>query len=132
MKFQYILMLLCLPLLSFAQPANIDSLLEELADNEMDTNRIKTLENLAEVYLYKNADSAYSFAKSAYELAKDLDVPGAMASASNTAGAAQYFMGDYLAALKEWQEALRIHQVMNNRERVAATLGNIGVVYKNQ
>ncbi|MBL4657402.1 MAG: tetratricopeptide repeat protein [Flavobacteriales bacterium] len=132
MKKPFIIIFLFSGLTSFGQPSQIDSLENILNGNMDDSTRMQCLLDLSRSYLYKNTDTAHTIAKAAYQFAKSLDDRTGMAVANNKAGIANYIMGDYLSAQKEWSESLAHYEALDNRERVAGILGNIGVVYRNQ
>src|ERR1043165_3557718 len=102
------LIVFCLfPLLAAAQsPA--DSLLRTWGNEKLpDTTRLNALKELSwNFWLFKDQDSALSYARMQYEFAKSRNLERHMASALHTQGAVHYLKGDYSASLGFYEKSL--------------------------
>jgi len=125
--------LLCLALLpcSTAQAQeNLDSLWTVWNDeSQADTNRLKAIHEIAKYgYLHTHPDSAFYFAQLQYDYAKSKGLKKQMAGALNTQGYSFWIQGD-TSAIDYYARSLPIWEEIGDKEGIAGTLNNIGLIY---
>ncbi len=113
----------------------------ESAGIGIDTTRVNTLNALAWELKNINPDTAIILSKQALKIAEKLSASSdeqhklqqrLIAIACHELGVFYYFKGNYPLSLDFFFKALKIRESLNNKERTAATLGNIGNVYDHQ
>ena len=82
-------------------------------------------------YLYSKPDSAFILAQAMYDFAGDNGLEKQMAMALSIQGGSFLVRGNYETALDYYQRSLEILEGMNDRQAMANTLNNIGVIYSN-
>ncbi|MEX1191597.1 MAG: tetratricopeptide repeat protein [Brumimicrobium sp.] len=98
-----------------------------------DTIRLKAVNELIWAqYLYKKPDSAFILAQGQYDLAKSLGLKKHMGQALNTQGGSFYIRGEFNEAIHYYKKGLKIQKEIDNDSGVANSLGNIGLLYKEQ
>jgi len=112
-----------------AQNNFIDSLKHQLDISPADTNKVKSLINLAWTYTFINPDSAISFAKEARDLARELNYSKGEGVALNALGEASHTAGDFPQALEVLFNALRIGRATKDQEIESNSLDFIGIAY---
>ncbi len=128
-KFIYMLLLLTfLTSISFSQNAG-DSLLQVLATQSEDSNKVNTLNSLAWNYYSSNSNLSLNYAQQALALGKHLSYKKGMASAHNTIGIAYYFTGNYPAALKNYIRAGELFEETGYRKKSSAVYNNIAAIF---
>ena len=125
-----------LPLFSFSQQSNIDSLSSLLKTDKEDTNKVIHLNKLSWQYIsISSYDSALLYASQTLALANSIPngVGRGWASSSNNAIGVVYFQqGNYPKALDYYLKSLKIDEEINDKSGMADILVNIGIFYKDQ
>jgi len=110
----------------------------------IDTIRINTLNTLAWELKNNNPDSSIIFSTQALNISLDLfktqntsasirkKIEIAIAKSYNCLGAFNYLKGNYPISLEYYLSALKIRESLNDKKGISATLGNIGLVYRDQ
>ncbi len=117
---------------SSAQQNQIDSLKQVIATAEQDTNQVRALYTLADIYQRINLDTSLIYAEQSLELALQLNYKIGTAMAYSNIGFIYVYQSNYDKTLKYWQKAIKIFEELGNKERMASALGNIGIVYRGQ
>ncbi|MEP7323299.1 MAG: ATP-binding protein [Saprospiraceae bacterium] len=115
--------------LSFAQNDLRDSLNRVLEKSPRDTNRVKVLLTIGELYFFSKPDTCLFYSKLGLELAKTLDFTKGEIRALNNMGESLRFLGDYPAALRTQLEALEVNRAIKDLNGEAGCLGFIGLIY---
>jgi adenylate cyclase len=97
---------------------------------QADTIRLEAIDEIARGYLSNQPDSAWHFAQLQYEFAMGRGKSKYLWNAFNTQGIAQANMGNYVGSLERFQKALLIAEELDKKSRTAASLANIGGIYK--
>jgi tetratricopeptide (TPR) repeat protein len=106
-----------------------DSLLNVLANQAEDTNKVNTLNALAWEYYSTNSNLSLNYAEQAFALGKKKNFKRGMASASNSIGIAYYFKGDYPEALKNYIRASELFDEGKDKKKVSAISNNIALIF---
>ena len=114
-----------------AQQCAIDSILKLNKTTKVDSIKINTFLLLSGLYSNQNPDSAIIYAKKAVDFAKKNKNQLYLAKSYSELGWNYYLISNYSEALKNYFEALRIDEKLNN-PLLSSTLGNIGAVYLEQ
>jgi signal transduction histidine kinase len=109
-----------------------DSLLQLVKTLPNDTNRVKTLNNLAFQYQLKKPDTTYLLGQQAYELSRSLNYLLGEAQALNVMAIALTNIGDDAKALKMYNQSKELNTLMNRPDGVAVALSNIADMYMQQ
>jgi len=100
---------------------------------QADTNRLKAINRIAgQDYLHAYPDSAYHFAQMQFEFAQQRGEKKYMAGALNIQGASLWIRSELDKAIAFFERSLNIHREIGNRQGMATTLGNIGLIHKGQ
>lgn len=118
---------MCQQFFLFAQ-GRIDSL-EKVLPSLTDTQRVKTLNDLANEYWRVDPARAISTATEALELSREHSFLPGEGKAKNNLGTAYYIQGRYEEGLRAHSEALSIWKQLNDKRGQAASLINIGIIH---
>ena len=133
-----VFLLLILPLIlclnnSYAQlqgQARIDSMLLQLSKQKEDSNKVKLLNQLSGTYyLFEKRDIGIMYGKQGLALATNLNWQFGIALMNNVLGANYFGGGKNDSALNYFFKALDIYEALKNRQKIGASLENIGNVY---
>ncbi len=115
--------------ISFGQQIKIDSLLSVLKTAKADSNKVRTLNSLANVYFNTNPIEANKCSQQAFQLSSDISFMKGMAESCN--GIARYYWmsGDYSNALLYLSKQMKIYEKIGDKSNVGTALGNIGLIY---
>ena len=83
-------------------------------------------------YLYSQPDSAFYFAQLEYDFALSKGLKKQMVSALLTQGSSFYIKGDYTNAIVYLTRSLKISEELGDKNRIATSLVNIGIMYMKQ
>jgi class 3 adenylate cyclase len=98
-----------------------------------DTIRLETIKLLAwEGYGNTNPDSAILLADLQFNLASLGKYKKYMASALTTKGLCYFYKGDYLKAINQHQESLKIKQSINDIKGMAGSFSNLAMIFAEQ
>ncbi|MCW3084783.1 MAG: hypothetical protein JWP12_2149 [Bacteroidetes bacterium] len=134
-KYNYLLFFICTVLLwstpSAAQKSDkiIDSLQKLLPTVTVDTTRIRILNVIASEYTSDAPDKATQYANQALGQAIKLNDTVEEMSSYLLLGLAQYYQAHYDQALALYAKSFDLATKTHNKEKLAKTLNNIGLVY---
>ncbi len=94
-----------------------------------DTVRLEALNNVAWDLLFSNSDSTYRLALKELEYAKSKKLKKWESKALNCLGGFFHVKGNYLKAIENYQQSLKIREELGDKEGVSGSLGNIGGIY---
>ncbi len=124
-----IVLLTFIPDIVIAQSQKTDSLILLLKNAPADSNRVKTLMQVASTYYFSKPDSCLFYSKQATMLSDSINfIPGSI-NARNNAGEAYRLMGNYPAALKEQKDALALSEKNKDIDGIGSSMGFIGLNY---
>lgn len=115
-----------------AQSGEADSLTKILSTNIPDSVRVDVLNALSKSYFNSNPDTSVAIASSSKLLAEKIDYKPGWALALKNKGIGYYLQGNYIDAIKTWQDALDVYKIIGDKAGVANMLSNQGAVYFNQ
>lgn len=115
-----------------AQSGGADSLNKILSQNIVDSERVNTLNALSKNFFSDNPDTSISIAMASRDLAEKIDYKAGISLALKNMGIGYYMKGDYIDAVKTWQQALEEYKLIGDKTGVANMLSNQGAVYFNQ
>jgi len=117
---------------SLAQTSYLDSCLTLLKEHETeDSIYLNLLNEIAFEYNYSDPRKGLSYADSAIELAKKLQLDRKLASAYSHKGVNYGALGNDSAALTMYALALAIHTRIENKTGAAITLNNMAIIHVN-
>ncbi len=128
----FFLILITASLPAFAQKkgqARIDSLKKVFPTFKDDTTRLKTLNELAKLFMNMSADSTMLYAGKALTLATNINNIRGKALALNTMGIGLKIKGDFTEALKNYHEAMKIYTDLKDSVGIGRMYNNIGNIY---
>ena len=102
---------------------------QKIATLKNDSFKVKVYITLSETYRNTNNDSAKQFAIKAIDLARQLRLVKLEASAHNSLGFANYYKGDYPAAIQSFQEYFTLAKSMSDKVGMGYARNNEGNVY---
>jgi serine phosphatase RsbU (regulator of sigma subunit)/Tfp pilus assembly protein PilF len=128
--FCFLLLVTCLVT---AQNKQIDSLKTQLKTAKEDTNKVNTLNRLADLlWPVGTYDKALQYAGQAKVLGEKLDFKKGAARAYSITGLVFYNQGNYPEALDNHLNALKLRKEIGDKQGMATSYWNIGYVYKSQ
>ncbi len=107
----------------------IDSLKRILTSKIPDTTRVNVLNLLSKEFFNDNPDTAVILAATSRSLAEQINFKAGLALALKNMGIGFYLQGKYVDAIKTWQQALEVYQIIGDKKGVANMLGNQGAIY---
>jgi len=116
---------------AFSQQREIDSLLRELSVQADDSNKVRTLWNLARVHRNINRDKLLEFADQAIALADKVDDYSGKGQAIKFKALSYSDRSDYAAAIRLYEEASKAFQQANDTLGISNVMSNTGAVYVN-
>lgn len=118
--------------LCFTQNPVADSLKFLLNKTKEDTIKVNILLDISNSYAASDSTEAISFAHEAIELGTQLDFQKGVGYAYKSLGMVYYFVGNYLGAATNWQEALKIFRSIDHKQGEANMLNNLGAINNNE
>ena len=98
-----------------------------------DSIRLQAIKKYAwDGYLFAQPDSAFYFAQLQYNFAKNKGLKKYQADALNTQGSSFFIQTDYARSIDCHTKSLKIREEIGDQKGIAASLGNIGNIYKDQ
>ncbi len=131
-RYTLIVFLLFVSQLSYAQISETDSLRKLLAAGGNDSAQVDILNAISKSYFKDSPDSAMSTAITSKKLAEKAGYQPGLALALKNMGKVYYNQGNYLDAVKTWQQALEVYKAMGDKIGIANMLSNEGAAYFNQ
>src|SRR5687768_15342770 len=101
------------------QQTEVDSLQKLLSGTTNNTTRVDLLNALTKSLFNDNPDTTVIIATSAKTLAGEISYKPGLALALKNIGKGFYLQGQYLDAVKIWQEALEVYKAIGDKTGVA-------------
>jgi two-component system NtrC family sensor kinase len=127
-----LLFLVLLVSTAFAQKSPSDSLKKLLSQSLPDTARVLLLDQLSYALMYSKPSMAMQYAQEGLDLSKKSHFPKGQVRNMNRLGAILRFTSNYGKALEMHFGSLKLAESINDKEGVARTLNNIGILYLEQ
>ena len=127
------LLFFSIPFFSFTQNRETDSLLKLLPTENIDSNKVETLNELT--WQLKNAGDytlALHYAQQAKEISEKISYQSGLATAYDRMGLIYYKQGNYPSAIENHFASLKIRDAINDKRGIATTRHNIGNIYYSQ
>lgn len=131
-KLGFYLVLFVIPMFSFAQNHQSDSLKIVLKTATDDTSRVNTLLALCGNLVRSAPKDAIRFANEAKDLSVKLNFKKGLAYSYKSLGMGYYFQGNYIETLLYWQQSLKTFESINDKLGIANMLNNLGAVNFNE
>lgn len=116
----------------FCQDRQLDSLLRVVQSLPDDTGKVNTLNILSKKHFGSDPDKTITYGQQAADLATKLDFKPGLALASKNIGIGYFNKGDYINALKFYENSLSTFQSIGDKKGVANIYSNMGNIYYNQ
>jgi tetratricopeptide (TPR) repeat protein len=135
LKIFFLHLLFVVSLFTFAQTSTIDSLTKALASLPKPTGKlsdstyIKTLNELAEEYLYINPDTAITLAQQGIKISENINWDKGKAIFFRTLGSCEDHKGNYTQAFEYYNKGLEIAEELADKNLQSKFLVDIGTVY---
>jgi tetratricopeptide (TPR) repeat protein len=135
LKIFFLHLLFLVSLFNFAQTPTIDSLTKALTylskptGKISDSTYIKTLNNLAQEYLFNNPDTADKLAIDALKLSEKINWIKGKSICLIVLGLCNRMKGNYPQALEFYNAGLKIAEEISDKPLQAKILGNIGIIH---
>ncbi|PQJ08994.1 hypothetical protein CJD36_021555 [Flavipsychrobacter stenotrophus] len=110
----------------------VDSLKSLVVVHSTDTNGVKLLKKISEVYNQTCTDSALAYGSRSLALAKHIHWDKGVANAYMGIGVTYELRSDYPRSLENYMQALKINELIGNKRGVAAGNWGIGNIYRSQ
>jgi serine phosphatase RsbU (regulator of sigma subunit) len=111
---------------------NIDSILNLLSKETVDTLRVKHYYKLCWEYLTINPLKAKEYGTRALELATKLDFKRGIAASLNNLGNIYFYSDDYTKAIEYYTKSYRMRIRIDDQKGMSENLNNIGVIYQSK
>lgn len=108
----------------------LDSLIQLIEPSVQDTNQIRILSEIADLYYRSMPDSAAVYYQMALEMAVEIKNPLAEAESLRAIGTVQQVKGEYDSALYYYDIALPMLEEIGDKDKIATCYNNIGYIYK--
>ncbi len=133
MKYRYtaLLVLHILIIQVYGQQQRLDSLKALAETVTEDTTRVRILNELAGLLYRTDPELAIKYSGDARTIAEQVDDRPGLAEAYKNLGLGYYMLGDFEAALRNWNPSLGIFQALGDERMVANIVGNQGSIYYN-
>jgi serine phosphatase RsbU (regulator of sigma subunit) len=112
-----------------AQDLNTNGRLEKLDE---DTAKVSVLLDLSKESLFTDATLALKYGTEAKNISIALNYPNGEGLALKAMGLANYYQGNYVEVILNWEQGLAIFEKLDNKLLIANLLSNLGAVYNNQ
>lgn len=113
----------------FSQSNQVDSLLKALETEKADSNKIRILRDIGDMYVDNNANKAIDYYTKALEIAKKLDKKLVVANTYYSIGYCYLSKGDYDKSLENYLQSVRIYEELKDSRRLTNAYMSIGNVY---
>ena len=124
-----LIVLLFLNVQAFTQKHLADSMIQQLAKEKTDSNRVKLMWKIADVTSSYNPEKALEFSREALFIAKKIKYEEGQSRALGILANTFIKFGNYPRALEFNLQKLQLEEKRNNPRNLASVLMNIGVVY---
>lgn len=106
-----------------------DSLIQQLNLPMEDTSKIDLLEDIYQLLLGTEVDSAIQYAQKAVSLADEINDQERKGYMLKNVGIAYYYKGDFVETLDYWRKSLATFERINHPKGISNLLSNIGAIY---
>ena len=114
---------------SFAQNnTRLDSLLNSFKQEQQDTNKIRTLLRIGDVYEYTKPDSALTYYNKALNIAEKIKSEDNIALCSYYIGIIYQSKSEYDKAMEYYVRAVKLYEQINNKRGMAFAYNTMGIV----
>ena len=120
---------LFLPVFSLGQSAQVDSLKAVLEKAPSDTNKVKTLIELAKKLRGGDPEKSLQYGQEALDLASELEFEKGRALGYKWVGMHDFDQSNYVKAEGFWTKSLEIYQQMGDNDGISNMLNNLGSIY---
>ncbi|MEN8228577.1 MAG: tetratricopeptide repeat protein [Bacteroidota bacterium] len=124
-----LLFILSAGIFTYAQNAQIDSLKAVLGNLKEDTSRVNMLNDMAAIVFRTSPEEAITYSSDAKNIAGQIDFQKGLAAAYKNIGLGYYMQGNYTEALKNWEPALEIYQLLGDEQHIANIVNNLGSIF---
>ncbi len=131
-RLTFFILLLFTGLIGFGQSPQIDSLKKVLSSASNDTNKVKTLIELARKLRSPDPEKSLEFANQVFSLSEELGYEKGKGYGYKWIGMYYFDKSEWVPANENWEKSLAIFQKMNDIEGIASILNNLGSIYWNQ
>jgi len=114
---------------AFSQTQKIDSL-KTVIEEGSDTTKLNAYTTLSSLYQDIDLEKAQTYLHKIDSLKEKINKPKHDAQVFHHYGGYYYKTGEYDKALESYRKALRIYKKNKNRNRIASTANNIGLVFE--
>jgi len=117
---------------SFAQnQKEIDSLKLLVLSAPRDTNQIKALLRLGDIYRRSIPDSSLYFYQKTLAISEEIDDKDQIITSFSRIGITYFVKGEYDLAMEYFLKTLELSEQKGDKKQMASAYNNIGIVYKN-
>ena len=128
-KKYFLLFLISAAIASHAQDLNVDSLKLVVLTMAEDTNKVNTLNTIAELVYRTSPDEAVEYGSEARTLATRLEFQRGLAMALKNTGLGNFMLGNYPEASMDWELSLEIYEELGDDQMTSNILSNLGSLY---
>lgn len=111
---------------------NIDSLINISNTSLNDSSKVKALNEISEIYVNTNLDSAIYYAKEAWRISKLNEYEYGLARSSFNLGKTYEYMAKYLLAIDKLESAIILFDTLGLEQDLAEANKHLGIVYEAQ
>ena len=111
-------------------PTKLDSLIKVLGNEKNDTNKIKTINNIASELSFINPRESLKYAEQQLKIAKILGWKKGISDAYYNIGNANYALGNFSTTLAYWMKDLKQREELHDTINTSKSMVNIGSVYQ--
>ncbi len=131
-KYCFIFGIITLLLSNVIAAQNIDSLLNIVETEQNDSIKVKTLNELSEIYINTDLEQALQYSKKAWKLSKLKEYKYGLAISNFNIGKAYEYMGKYLLAIDKLETAINLFTELGLDYELAEADKHLGIVYETQ
>jgi serine phosphatase RsbU (regulator of sigma subunit)/Tfp pilus assembly protein PilF len=131
-KGQVLILLLFFPIFLNAQNSDLEDLKSDLLVAKEDTAKVNILLSLSQQLCNSSPNEAMQYSSEAKTLAIQLKYKSGEAYALKYIGLINFYLGKYVHAYQNWEQALKIFEETEDKKSIANMLSNLGVVYSTE
>jgi tetratricopeptide (TPR) repeat protein len=135
MKIFFIVLIIVFASPAFAQKKGkelLDSMLQQLPPAKEDTNKVKLLMSIAQLYVSLNPAEGFKYADAGFKLSQKLEWKRGMANLNNSLGLLTGDTGNNAGARDYFEKSFAINKVLDAKQFMIANLNNIGRSYQRE
>ncbi|MHC1703348.1 MAG: tetratricopeptide repeat protein [Tenuifilaceae bacterium] len=130
LKFIFLTLLIFLSQWGFSQNQSIDSLIQLIGSEKIDSNKYNLCIDVAKAYSDSAYDKSLIYFNKALHIANKSSDRKKLAHIYHQIGYMYQRKGEFTLALQNYNDALTIHKYLNNKTGIGQTLNDIGLIYK--